>query len=458
MNNRKPLVVGIAIALIVGLAIGAVSFYLLRPAARSDGLMSTASTTVPPVTGTASASTTTAPPTTQDAAPNAALPPAFTCFDLSKQEPHSLEGKLRSTVFADEPDYADVRHGDDPVEGYLLQLDSNICIQGDESADPTIQIAEVQVYPKDWDLRIEAAMRSLIGFRVRLTLAGGQSAMTGHDHRPLVAQVSDIVLLDPNAAGTVIPRTMLPRTTWTDIASTTVLAFYEALSLGNGEVASSLVVAEKRSSGPYAPENINRFYGPLPEPLRLTELKAQGPNEYLARYTYGTSSRRCRGSSIVTTTQRDGLTFIDRIRELEGCAALSSSDHLSVANSNRPIPHGPNNGQDRVTRTIAPTPSATIASAHTNIRQDPQHPLKIGEDYYPDASKRANEEGRCVVKLTVAANGRIVDQSIQESSGFPRLDEACVSAVRGQRMLPATENGRPVETTVAIPIVWKLNN
>ncbi len=30
--------------------------------------------------------------------------------------------------------------------------------------------------------------------------------------------------------------------------------------------------------------------------------------------------------------------------------------------------------------------------SHTNIRMDPKHPLKIGEDYYPDASKRANEE------------------------------------------------------------------
>jgi hypothetical protein len=34
---------------------------------------------------------------------------------------------------------------------------------------------------------------------------------------------------------------------------------------------------------------------------------------------------------------------------------------------------------------------------------DPKHPLKIGEDYYPDASKRANEEGRCIVLAHVAA-------------------------------------------------------
>ena len=31
-------------------------------------------------------------------------------------------------------------------------------------------------------------------------------------------------------------------------------------------------------------------------------------------------------------------------------------------------------------------------------RMDPKHPLQIGEDYYPDASKRASEEGRCIVR------------------------------------------------------------
>jgi protein TonB len=92
----------------------------------------------------------------------------------------------------------------------------------------------------------------------------------------------------------------------------------------------------------------------------------------------------------------------------------------------------------------------------TSVKMDPRHPLKIGEDFYPDASKRANEEGRCIVQMTVAADGRITNESIQTSSGFPRLDEACLKGVHGQRMLPATEAGKPVEKTVSIPIVWKL--
>jgi periplasmic protein TonB len=108
----------------------------------------------------------------------------------------------------------------------------------------------------------------------------------------------------------------------------------------------------------------------------------------------------------------------------------------------------------------APAPVVQAAPppprASTNIKMDPKHPLKIGEEYYPDASKRANEEGRCIVQVTVAASGLITAESIQTSSGFPRLDDACLKGVHGQRVIPATEDGKPVEKTVSIPIVWKL--
>jgi periplasmic protein TonB len=92
----------------------------------------------------------------------------------------------------------------------------------------------------------------------------------------------------------------------------------------------------------------------------------------------------------------------------------------------------------------------------TSIKPDPKHPLHIGEEYYPDASKRANEEGRCIVTITVGVDGKISNEAIQTSSGFPRLDEACLKGVHGQRMLAATEEGKPVAKTVTIPIVWKL--
>jgi periplasmic protein TonB len=101
-------------------------------------------------------------------------------------------------------------------------------------------------------------------------------------------------------------------------------------------------------------------------------------------------------------------------------------------------------------------PSVPQPSVRVPARLDPKHPLRIGEAYYPDASRRANEMGRCVVQVTVAVDGRITAAVIQSSTGFNRLDLACVNAVRGQRMLPAFEDGKPIESSVAVPIVWNL--
>src|SRR5271170_3914640 len=105
------------------------------------------------------------------------------------------------------------------------------------------------------------------------------------------------------------------------------------------------------------------------------------------------------------------------------------------------------NAITEVTRVQAPPPPVAVAAAPkpgTSIKMDPKHPLKIGEEWYPDASKRAGEEGRCVVQITVSVDGRISNESIQASSNYPRLDEACLKAVHGQKMIPATEEGKPI--------------
>jgi protein TonB len=104
----------------------------------------------------------------------------------------------------------------------------------------------------------------------------------------------------------------------------------------------------------------------------------------------------------------------------------------------------------------APVVAAPVQHAVSSPRMDPKHPFKIGEEYYPDASKRANEEGSCILLMKVAATGQILDATVQTSSGFPRLDEACLKGVKGQKMMPAMEDGKPVEGTFPFKITWKL--
>ena len=113
-----------------------------------------------------------------------------------------------------------------------------------------------------------------------------------------------------------------------------------------------------------------------------------------------------------------------------------------------------------VTQTKAPPPAAPVAAPVQRVisapKYDTKHPFKIGEEYYPDASKRAGEEGSCILQMRVSSTGQILDATVQTSSGFPRLDDACLKGVKGQRMTPAMEDGKGIEGTFPFKITWHL--
>ena len=81
------------------------------------------------------------------------------------------------------------------------------------------------------------------------------------------------------------------------------------------------------------------------------------------------------------------------------------------------------------------------------------------EDYYPDASKRANEEGRPVVHFCVGANNRISSADVATSSGFPRLDEAAVKLVKAaERVKAAQVSGKPVDSCKDVAVKFQLKS
>lgn len=99
----------------------------------------------------------------------------------------------------------------------------------------------------------------------------------------------------------------------------TVRAFYGALGAGNGTAASSQVIPEKRSSGPFSPGAISRFYGHLKEPLELMSVTPTGSDAYRVRYRYSTGRSHCTGGAVVRLTNRGERDLIASIRSLSGC-------------------------------------------------------------------------------------------------------------------------------------------
>jgi periplasmic protein TonB len=117
------------------------------------------------------------------------------------------------------------------------------------------------------------------------------------------------------------------------------------------------------------------------------------------------------------------------------------------------------NAITQITRRIAPAPVARPAPVEHIVRVgprvDPHHIVDVNS-YYPDASRRAGDEGTCRARITIGADGRVHAEAIEKSTGHPRLDEACLKVAKALRFLPATANGKPYEVTTIVPIAFKI--
>ena len=61
---------------------------------------------------------------------------------------------------------------------------------------------------------------------------------------------------------------------------------------------------------------------------------------------------------------------------------------------------------------------------------------------YPYLSRKAREEGVVTLRVLVSADGRAKQLSVEQSSGFARLDDEALKTVRRWRFLPARRAGR----------------
>jgi periplasmic protein TonB len=109
----------------------------------------------------------------------------------------------------------------------------------------------------------------------------------------------------------------------------------------------------------------------------------------------------------------------------------------------------------------SPPPSAPTAAVDppTLIPARPIRGSAANRDpAYPDAARRRGEQGRVMLRVDVSAGGAPISVTPLQSSGFPRLDDAAVAAVRQWRFEPAERNGKPVEGVADVPILFRLEN
>lgn len=97
-----------------------------------------------------------------------------------------------------------------------------------------------------------------------------------------------------------------------------------------------------------------------------------------------------------------------------------------------------------------PAPPAAVQNGDLGTRI-----LSAPPPRYPVQSRRRREQGTVELLLTLAQDGSVETIAISRSSGFARLDDAALGAVRRWRWEPTVQAGAPVKVRgiVAIPFV-----
>jgi protein TonB len=88
----------------------------------------------------------------------------------------------------------------------------------------------------------------------------------------------------------------------------------------------------------------------------------------------------------------------------------------------------------------APPPAGPVTVANLDERLIEGKPPR-----YPMESRRKKEQGTVLLRLLIGTDGRIAQISIAQSSGYERLDQAALQAIRNWRWQPMIRDGQAIE-------------
>lgn len=143
------------------------------------------------------------------------------------------------------------------------------------------------------------------------------------------------------------------------------------------------------------------------------------------------------------------------------------SKKVPAAQSAAPLTPLPSTSSDVVEEVVRDTDVEVTDVAVTDaevIEQPTVIPPRIdasGRDNpppaYPSASRRAKEQGRVMLAIHIDERGRVTEARVHRSSGYRRLDQAALDAVRHWRYQPAQRSGRAIGFDYMQPVVFSLD-
>lgn len=124
-------------------------------------------------------------------------------------------------------------------------------------------------------------------------------------------------------------------------------------------------------------------------------------------------------------------------------------------------PHAPPTRDTPAPAGVREGPPATSATAAGTPFQAPSYDAAYLDNpapQYPKLSRRRGEQGKVTLRVRVRADGRAESVEITHSSGHPRLDDAARETVQSWRFVPARQGETPIDSSLLVPIVFRLDD
>ena len=98
---------------------------------------------------------------------------------------------------------------------------------------------------------------------------------------------------------------------------------------------------------------------------------------------------------------------------------------------------------------VAPKGNASFTSAAPDYLHNPP-------PEYPEEARRDHQQGVVTLLVDVSSEGNVLKVSVQQSSGYRRLDEAALRVAKNWKFKPGAAGGQPIRSQVEVPVRFKL--
>ncbi|MHC4877011.1 MAG: energy transducer TonB [Planctomycetota bacterium] len=122
-----------------------------------------------------------------------------------------------------------------------------------------------------------------------------------------------------------------------------------------------------------------------------------------------------------------------------------------------PIPRQQQTASVSEETAVAEHSSALSVAQPAGTTTKPARLVSNPSPVYPSAAIQSRLEGTVILRVTVAASGRVIAVAILQSSGHDQLDAAARSAVKRWKFEPAVRDGHPVEWSARLPVRFRLD-